>query len=54
MPQEVDNNYKYYKFIKTPEEMGVTVGSSLSNVSNGVAGIFSYVKLLVEGKSNAF
>ena len=33
--------------------MGVTVGSSLSNVSNGVAGIFSYVKLLVEGKSNA-
>lgn len=53
MPQEVDNNYKYYKFIKTPEQMGVTVGPSLSNVSNGVAGIFSYVKLLVEGKSNA-
>ena len=53
MPQEVDNNYKYYKFIKTPNEMGVRVGSSLSNVSNGVAGIFNYVKLLVEGKSNA-
>jgi hypothetical protein len=53
MPQEVDNNYKYYKFIKTPEQMGVKVGSSLSNVSNGVAGIFSYVKLLVEGVSNA-
>ena len=53
MPQEVDNNYKYYKFIKTPNEMGVSVGSSLSNVSNGVAGIFNYVKLLVEGKSNA-
>jgi hypothetical protein len=29
------------------------VGDSLENVENGVAGIFSYVKLLVEGKSNA-
>jgi len=53
MPQEVDNNYKYYKYIKTPKELGITVGDSLSNVENGVAGIFSYVKLLIEGKSNA-
>jgi hypothetical protein len=53
MPQEVNNSYDYYKYIKSPEEMGVTVGDSLGNVENGVAGIFSYVKLLVEGKSNA-
>ena len=52
-PEEVDNSYKYYKYIYAPKEMGITVGESLSNVENGVAGIFSYVKLLVEGKSNA-
>ena len=50
---EVDNNYNYSKYIKTPKEMNIKVGDSLSNVENGVAGIFSYVKLLVEGKSNA-
>lgn len=53
MPEEVDNSYNYSKYIKTPKEMGITVGDSLSNVSDGVAAIFSYVKLLVEGKSNA-
>ena len=53
MPEEVDNRYNYSKYIKTPKEMDITVGDSLSNVENGVAGIFSYVKLLVEGKSNA-
>jgi len=53
MPEEVDNSYNYSKYIKTPKQMNITVGDSLSNVENGVAGIFSYVKLLVEGKSNA-
>lgn len=53
MSEEVDNNYNYTKFIKTPKEMGIKVGDSLSNVENGVAGIFSYVKLLVEGRSKA-
>jgi hypothetical protein len=49
----VNNNYDYAKYIKTPKDMGIVVGDSLENVENGVAGIFSYVKLLVEGKSNA-
>jgi hypothetical protein len=53
MSEEVDNNYNYSKFIKTPKQMGVEVGDSLSNVENGVAAIFSYVKLLVEGRSKA-
>ena len=53
MSEEVDNNYNYTKFIKTPKQMGVEVGDSLSNVENGVAAIFSYVKLLVEGRSKA-
>jgi len=50
---EVNNDYKYYKFINTPKEMGIETGSSLENVSNGVAGIFKYVKLLVEGSGGA-
>ena len=51
--KEVNNSYDYSKYIYTPADMGIKVGSSLSNVENGVAGIFSYVKLLIEGKSNA-
>jgi hypothetical protein len=50
---EVNNNYEYSKYIKTPKDMGIEVGENMSNIENGVAGIFSYVKLLVEGKSNA-
>lgn len=53
MPEEVDNSYNYSKYINTPKQMGITVGDSLDNVSDGVGAIFSYVKLLVEGKSNA-
>ena len=53
MSEKVDNNYNYSKYIFTPKQMGVEVGESMSNIENGVAAIFSYVKLLVEGKSNA-
>ena len=51
--KEVDNDYKYYKYIKSPTEMNISVGSSLANVENGVSGIFNYIKLLIEGKSVA-
>ena len=51
--EEVDNNYKYSDFIYTPNQLGVKVGDSLTNVEDGVAAIFSYVKLLVEGTSKA-
>ena len=49
----VDNNYIYYKYIKTPSELGMSPGSNLSNISDGVAGIVSYISLLVEGNSPA-
>ena len=51
--KEKDNNYEYYKYIKTPKEMDIEAGDGLSNVRNGVAGIFNYIKLLVEGKTTA-
>jgi hypothetical protein len=49
----VDNNYSYFKNIKTPDQLGMTPGSSLSNISDGVAGLVNYVNLLVEGTSPA-
>ena len=48
-----NNDYQYYKFIKTPQEMGIETGSSLENVSGGVAGIFKYIKVLIEGTGGA-
>ena len=53
MPETDPSNYEYYKYVKTPKEMGIETGDSLSNVSTGVGGLFSYVKLLVEGDSRA-
>ena len=52
-PAPVDNNYIYYKYIKTPTDLGMAPGYDLSNISDGVAGIVSYISLLVEGKSAA-
>jgi len=48
-----DTNYMYYKYIKTPSELGMDPGYNLSNISDGVGGIISYIKLLVEGSSSA-
>jgi hypothetical protein len=52
-PAPADNNYMYYKFIKTPSDMGMSPGYNLSNISDGVAGIISYINLLVQGNSAA-
>lgn len=49
----VDENYVYYKYINTPAELGMSAGYNLSNVSDGVAGIVSYIELLVSGTSKA-
>lgn len=49
----VDTNYTYYKYINTPSDLGMEPGYDLSNISDGVAGITSYIQLLVEGRSNA-
>ena len=51
--KEVDNSYDYTKYIKTPADMKLKIGSDISDVEKGVVAIFDYVKLLIEGKSNA-
>ena len=53
MPESDPYSYEYYKYVKTPKDMGIEVGSSLRNVSDGVSAMFNYVKLLVEGDSSA-
>jgi hypothetical protein len=53
MPDTDPSNYEYYKYVKTPSQMGIESGDSLYNVAAGVGGLFSYVKLLVEGDSTA-
>ena len=48
-----DNNYPYYANILTPAQLGMSAGSSLSNIEDGVAGLVNYIHLLVEGTSPA-
>jgi hypothetical protein len=46
-------NYPYYANINTPAQLGMTPGSSLSNVEDGVSGLVNYIQLLVQGTSSA-
>ncbi len=48
-----NNNYPYYANILTPSQLGMTPGSSLNNIEDGVAGLVNYITLLVEGTSVA-
>ena len=48
-----NNNYPYYANILTPGQLGMSPGSSLSNIEDGVAGLVNYINLLVEGTSPA-
>ena len=46
-------DYKYFKQIKTPSEMGVTSDGGLGHLSDDISGLIAYVELLVSGKSDA-
>uniref|UniRef100_A0A6C0KT23 Uncharacterized protein n=1 Tax=viral metagenome TaxID=1070528 RepID=A0A6C0KT23_9ZZZZ len=46
-------DYPYYKYIKTPSEMGMTDKGSLSSLGKDIDGLKSYVELLVSGSGNA-
>ena len=53
MSQSTINNYPYYANILTPSQLGMSAGSSLSNIEDGVAGLVNYITLLLEGTSEA-
>lgn len=45
--------YKYFKQIKTPSELGVTSEGGLDHLSDDISGLISYVELLVSGGGDA-
>jgi hypothetical protein len=46
-------DYPYYKYIRTPSEIGMTDEGSLKALGKDIDGLTSYVELLVSGKGNA-
>jgi len=46
-------DYKYYKYIRTPGQLGVSSDGNMGAMSKDIAGIINYVELLVEGGGQA-
>lgn len=46
-------DYKYYKFIKAPAEMGMSSDGSLDVLGKDIKGLISYTELLVSGSGDA-
>jgi len=46
-------DYKYYKQIKTPSEIGMSSDGNLAALGQDINGLVQYVELLVTGNSNA-
>ena len=49
----INTDYPYYKYIKTPTNIGMSDKGSLSQMGKNINGLISYVDLLVSGKSKA-
>ena len=45
--------YKYYKFIRTPKEMGMSTKGGMKDLQDNVAALVSYGELLISGKGAA-
>jgi len=46
-------DYQYFKFIKAPEEMGMSADGSLGALANDIGGLIGYVEILVAGGGGA-
>jgi hypothetical protein len=46
-------DYPYYKYIKSPSDIGMSDKGSLSQMGKNIDGLIQYVDLLVSGKSKA-
>ena len=46
-------DYKYFKQIKTPSELGVTSDGGLDHLSDDISALIAYVELLVSGTGEA-
>jgi hypothetical protein len=48
-----DTTYPYYKYIRSPAELGISSNGSLAALSNDITGLIAYTELLIEGQSKA-
>ncbi len=46
-------DYPYYKYIKSPDKIGMSGAGSLSQLGKNINGLISYTQLLVEGTGKA-
>lgn len=46
-------DYPYFKYIKTPIQIGMSDNGDLNTLGKDIDGLISYVEVLVSGKSNA-
>uniref|UniRef100_A0A6C0I857 Uncharacterized protein n=1 Tax=viral metagenome TaxID=1070528 RepID=A0A6C0I857_9ZZZZ len=46
-------DYPYYKYIKTPKELGLSTKGDLATVGKDLVGLSQYVEVMVTGKSKA-
>ena len=46
-------DYKYYRFINTPKELGMSSAGNMGALASDVAGLVNYTKLLIEGTGAA-
>lgn len=46
-------DYPYYKYVKTPQEIGMSSKGTLDQLGKDLDGLVNYVELLVSGKSKA-
>lgn len=46
-------NYKYYDYINSPPQMGMSADGSISAITNDIAGLIGYVQLLSSGGGRA-
>lgn len=51
--KSVDQSYPYYKFIRSPSEIGMSNEGTLSALDTNINGLVNYVDLLVSGRGNA-
>jgi hypothetical protein len=46
-------DYPYYKYVKTPSDMGMSTKGDMATLGKDVTGILAYIDLLFSGTSNA-
>ena len=46
-------DYKYWKQIKSPSQLGMSSNGSISTIASDVAGLIAYVEVLVTGRGKA-